>query len=99
MTSHNKTEDELLREIAELRQKNTAFKRSESEHKLAEKKIQDQNDFLHTVLESLAHPFYVIDAEDYSLSLANTASRLANPEGSATCYGLIPPRVRRRNVI
>ena len=88
MTSHNKTEDELLREIAELRQKNTAFKRSESEHKLAEKKIQDQNDFLHTVLESLAHPFYVIDAEDYSLSLANTASRLANPEGSATCYGL-----------
>ncbi|MGO8880422.1 MAG: response regulator [Desulfomonilaceae bacterium] len=88
MTSHNKTEDDLLREIAELRRKNAEFKRSESEHKLAEKKIQEQNDFLHTVLESLAHPFYVIDAEDYSLSLANTASRLANPEGSATCYGL-----------
>ncbi len=88
MTSNNKTEDELLREIAELRLENAEFKRSESEHKLAEKKIQEQNDFLNTVLESLAHPFYVIDAEDYSLSLANTASRLANPEGSATCYGL-----------
>ncbi|MCX5873244.1 MAG: ATP-binding protein [Deltaproteobacteria bacterium] len=88
MTSHNKIEDELLREIAELRRTNAEFKRSESEHKLAEKKIREQNDFLHTVLESLAHPFYVIDAEDYSLSLANTASRLANPQGSATCYGL-----------
>ena len=68
MTSHDKTKDELLSEIAELRRKNAEFKRSESEHKLVEKKIQEQNDFLHTVLESLAHPFYVIpDFDTFSI--------------------------------
>ncbi|MGO9738648.1 MAG: PAS domain S-box protein, partial [Desulfomonilaceae bacterium] len=48
----------------------------------------DQNVVLYNILESLPYPFYVIDAEDYSLSETNTASRLDNPQGADTCYGL-----------
>lgn len=45
-------------------------------------------DFLMTVIESLDHPFLVIDANDYSIKLANAAARAAGPANSATCYEL-----------
>ena len=35
--------------------------------------IKQQNAFLNNVLESLTHPFYVIDAENYSIIKANSA--------------------------
>lgn len=44
---------------------------------------------LQAVLESLEHPFYVIDADDYTVSLANLAARLEQVHGVATCHALI----------
>lgn len=46
-----------------------------TDRKLAEEKIQNQNDFLNHVLESLTHPFYVVNADDYSLIMGNSAGR------------------------
>jgi len=40
------------------------------------------------VLESLAYPFYVIDINDYTIKIANSAARLGNPSGNTTCYAL-----------
>jgi sigma-54 dependent transcriptional regulator, acetoin dehydrogenase operon transcriptional activator AcoR len=57
-----------------------------TERKRAERKIRQHNEFLQTVLESLTHPFYVIDAKDYTVIMANSA---AGPNWSgATCYSL-----------
>jgi PAS domain S-box-containing protein len=48
-----------------------------TERREAEKKIRDQNRFLNTVLASLAHSFYVINAADYKVLLANPAAMSA----------------------
>lgn len=59
-----------------------------SEPKRAEEQIRQQNEFLNRVLESLTHPFYVVDAEDYSIQLANSAAHRETLSGQATCYAL-----------
>jgi PAS domain S-box-containing protein len=58
-----------------------------TERKEAEERIQKQNDFLTSVLESLTHPFYVVDAHDYTVVMANSAARFEGRAGS-TCYAL-----------
>jgi PAS domain S-box-containing protein len=50
--------------------------------------IQQQRDFLETVIDSLAHPFYVVDARDYSIKIMNTAARRAGAENALTCHAL-----------
>jgi two-component sensor histidine kinase len=56
-------------------------------HKKYEHNIQG-GDFLINILESLTYPFYVIDATDYSIKLANSATWLDSPPGATTCYAL-----------
>lgn len=56
--------------------------------KQAERKIKAQNQFLTNVIESLAHPFLVIGAKDYTVKIANTAARRKHPEARETCYAL-----------
>ncbi|MHA2424258.1 MAG: PAS domain-containing protein, partial [Candidatus Thorarchaeota archaeon] len=48
----------------------------------------DNRRFIENVIESLTHPFYVINATDYKILLANRAARLGNLSGIETCYGL-----------
>ena len=59
-----------------------------TERKEAEERIQAQNEFLTSVLESLTHPFYVVDAQDYTIVMANSAARFNDAAGSTTCYAL-----------
>jgi PAS domain S-box-containing protein len=54
----------------------------------AEEKIRKQNTFLTNVIESLAHPFMVIDARDYSVKIANAAARRLQGHDGNTCYAL-----------
>ena len=53
---------------------------------------------LENVLESLAHPFYVIDAGTYEVLMANAAARSHAAEGPSTCYQLIHGRDTRATV-
>ena len=47
-----------------------------------------QNQFITTVFEALNHPFYVIDANDYTVIMANSAAHKGElPEG-ITCHQL-----------
>jgi PAS domain S-box-containing protein len=49
------------------------------------KRLTEQKEFLASVIESLAHPFYVVDAQSYKVKMANSAAGLK--EGSTiTCY-------------
>lgn len=52
-----------------------------------------QGQFLRIVIDSLAHPFYVIDASTYAILLANRALGSNVPVG-ATCYTLTHHRDR-----
>ncbi|UCE48079.1 MAG: PAS domain S-box protein, partial [Phycisphaerales bacterium] len=54
----------------------------------APKGLLRRGEFLETVLESLTHPFYVVDAEDYTIQMANSAARLGDLTGAPTCHAL-----------
>jgi len=54
----------------------------------AEQQIRAQHTFLRTVLDSLPHPFYVINMADYTVEMANAAADADNLQGQITCYAL-----------
>jgi two-component system cell cycle sensor histidine kinase/response regulator CckA len=56
--------------------------------KQSEEQILRQNRFLLDVLNSLTHPFYVIDAETYNIIMANPASNIKASGENNTCYNL-----------
>jgi len=45
----------------------------------AQEKINNQQEFLRNILESLTYPFYVVDANDYTVKMANAAARKGQP--------------------
>jgi PAS domain-containing protein len=47
---------------------------------------------LNSVLESLSHPFYVVDANDYRIKLANSAALKSGISGESTCHALTHKR-------
>ena len=57
-----------------------------SSQKAAEDKVKAQKDFLENIIESLPHPFYVIDAMDYTILHANTSAKKLNSGEKSTCY-------------
>jgi PAS domain-containing protein len=56
--------------------------------KEAEERIRSQNEFLRLIIDSLPHPFYVIDASDYTIKIANKASMPSEPQKDVTCHML-----------
>ncbi|MEA3362341.1 MAG: PAS domain S-box protein [Thermodesulfobacteriota bacterium] len=76
--------------LEEIVQKRTSdLKKEVAERKNAESQITEQAEFLLNTIESLDHPFYVIDADNYSIVLANSAA-LKNGDATAkTCYALV----------
>ena len=55
-------------------------------------KTNKQSEFLTNALNSLSHPFYVIDANDYMIKMANKAASLGDLSKKGTCYALIHKR-------
>ncbi len=64
-----------------------------TERKISEDEIRRQNKFLKTIMESLDHPFYVIDANDYTVKMANSAAAAGPLSKEVKCYSL----THRRN--
>ena len=56
------------------------------ERRRSEEQIRRQNEFLNTVMESLTHPFYIVDVRDYSIVMANPAARKSLSTRGSTCY-------------
>jgi PAS domain S-box-containing protein len=71
-----------------------SFWKDITDRKVAEDEIRENNKFLKSVLESLTHPFYVIDAENYHILIANSAARLDFASGATTCYALTHRRTQ-----
>jgi len=63
-----------------------------TERKLAEEKIQQQHKFLQQVIDSLDHPFYVINANNYRIELANSATQALGLLAQTTCHKLTHQR-------
>ncbi len=62
--------------------------RDVEERLAAEQKLQQQHELLTATIDSLTHPFYLIDANDYSIKLANTAAGFGVIDGQQRCHVL-----------
>ncbi|MFW9803637.1 MAG: PAS domain S-box protein [Candidatus Thorarchaeota archaeon] len=62
--------------------------RDTTKRKESERRWKEQLGFIENILESLSHPFYVIDPKDYTIKLANKAARLGPLGENSTCYSL-----------
>ncbi len=51
-------------------------------------RLAQHSHFLDTIVESFTHPFLVIDVNDYSIRLTNTAARRNAPPGAKTCHAM-----------
>ncbi len=56
---------------------------------LEKEKLKEQSEFYNKVLNSLPHPFLVIDANDYSIIMANSAAHAGNLSEKIHCYELM----------
>ncbi|MFQ5605919.1 MAG: response regulator, partial [bacterium] len=72
----------------ELEQKNAKLETTLAERQQAEETIRQKNQFLRNVLESLTHPFYVINVKDYTIEIGNSAANLTNRSDKPTCHAL-----------
>ncbi len=70
-----------------VRQKITELQEENNVRCKAEEDLAQQNKYIRSILESLTHPFYAIDVNDYSIKIANSASGL-KADGTSTCYAL-----------
>ncbi|MHC5059642.1 MAG: PAS domain-containing sensor histidine kinase [Planctomycetota bacterium] len=82
--------EQLQANDQQLRAANQQFRADEQQLRASEHKLQQQSDFLRSTIDSLNHPFYVIDANDYTIKMANiaTVDPIDLKEGM-TCYELM----------
>ncbi|MBD3307426.1 PAS domain S-box protein [candidate division KSB3 bacterium] len=71
-----------------LHETNQRLEREVAERKRMEHRLQQHDAFLNHVLQSLSHPFYVINANDYTVELANSAAKFGPLTAESTCYAL-----------
>lgn len=63
-----------------------------TERRRAEQQLVQQHRFLQNALDSLSHPFYVINVKDRTVEAANKAAYRARLAGGVTCYALLHGR-------
>jgi PAS domain S-box-containing protein len=65
-----------------------AVKEDITELKQIRKAVEDQKAFLETTLDSLAHPFYVINTDNYEIIMMNSVARDQGVQAAKTCHKL-----------
>jgi signal transduction histidine kinase/DNA-binding response OmpR family regulator len=61
--------------------------------KSQEEALRKQNEFLHTILESIKHPFYVLNISDYKVLMANTYAKKKGLNNLSQCYTINHSRI------
>ncbi|MGQ9920725.1 MAG: sensor histidine kinase [Desulfobacca sp.] len=88
MAPRDRTKAQLQTELRQAQEKIATLETLEARCQLAESELRQQNIFFHHMLESLTHPFYVLDAKTYEIILANAAARMGDLSEKPTCYEL-----------
>jgi len=83
----------LRQEKKRLKEENRTYQKSlEALVEERTHRIRRQKEFLENILESLSHPFYVVDVNDYTIRIANSAANFGGITNKSTCYELIHGR-------
>ncbi|WP_028583199.1 diguanylate cyclase [Desulfogranum mediterraneum] len=70
----------------DLEEKNRLLQEEVAQRLKIEEDLRQHRDFLRTVIDALPHPFYVINAENYEVVLANTRAAAEGQWQGKTCY-------------
>ncbi len=89
MQDENKTKRRLIKELEQMHQRIGGLKVPETERQQVQKTIRQQNKFLNNVINTIPYTLYVIDANDFTIKLANPVARFGNSWENITCYALI----------
>ncbi|MCK5345014.1 MAG: HAMP domain-containing protein [Candidatus Heimdallarchaeota archaeon] len=83
---------QLSRAFSEMtRNLNESYTRLQKEitvRKQTDEELRRQNEFLNVVMNSLTHPFYIINTNDYTVRMANEAADMGDLSGNPTCHEL-----------
>ena len=82
----------LAVELEKARRRIVELETEKAGHRELERECARQNAFLVKVIESIPHPFYVLDANDYSIKIANSAANFGSLPSPSTCYALTHKR-------
>ena len=88
---HDSLEERVEKRTVELAKTNVSLESEIAIRSSAEVKLVEQRKFLETLIESLGHPLYVIDAHTYQVILANKAACTitgAHSYHGMTCYAM-----------
>jgi len=95
LRKHRDHLEELVKErTAELTTANEQLQWEIVERKQKEEQIKQKTEFLNLVLESLPHPFCVIDASDYTIRVANSAAHMGRLSKNITCHAFMHKSTR-----
>jgi diguanylate cyclase (GGDEF)-like protein/PAS domain S-box-containing protein len=91
LDSKNHLELEVARRTHATSNVNVDLQREVNDREQAEQRLLRNQLFLLTILDSLAYPFFVVDARDFSIKLANKAALNGgvSPNGIKNCYTLM----------
>jgi signal transduction histidine kinase len=92
MNEEVKASKRLVVELEEARRRIVELEAEKARHREFEREYAGRNAFLMNVIESLPHPFYVLDASDYSIKMANSAANFGALPSPSTCYALTHKR-------
>lgn len=81
-------EEKFEERASQVVKKNEELIREITERKKIESELREKSEFLRVVIDSLDHPFYVIDAKNYTVKLANKAADFGDYCIGEKCYKL-----------
>ncbi|MCL7487855.1 MAG: ATP-binding protein [Desulfobulbaceae bacterium] len=84
--AHDTLEDRVKERTVELAKSNARMEDEVTIRRRAEEKLGEQRKFFKTMIESLGHPLYVIDAQTYQVVMANRAA--CEITGAKSYYGM-----------
>ncbi len=90
MTDKSRTKEQLVGELARLRQRNAELEAAEAERKLAEEALRDSQEFSSSLLDSSPNPILVINP-DTSIRYVNPALERLTGFTSAELIGMKAP--------
>lgn len=87
--AHDELERRVIERTAELAETNAYLEKEILERRAAEKESREKSDFLNTIINSISHSLVVIDVNDHTVKLANTAAS-KHPLGKGIlCHDLL----------
>ena len=75
-------------QLSQIKKSNKKLVKEINERRRAEEELRRNSQFLTTVIDSLDHPFLVIDPENFEIKMANKAAGLIESNTSSKCYNL-----------